>query len=177
MTYYCLPVPKPKQFSCWKLWWKNLHVWVCASMPVKLWFWLMKLSHRAVWFWRIRRQLLWKPTMSDTNGWGVFCQLAPMGGQLWTSPFIYKRPQGRSLPTNRFSVTRRFALQFGFVSLTGSLHLLPFLLLAIEQSGWAICINWMLLSAKCCVWSSGPQILWNGTRLGMIFCIIGMGRQ
>ena len=55
--------------------------------------------------------------------------------QLWTSPFIYKRPQGRSLPTNRFSVTRRFALQFGFVSLTGSLHLLPFLLLAIEQSG------------------------------------------
>ena len=37
-------------------------------------------------------------------------------------------------------------VQFGFVSLTGSLHLLPFLLLAIEQSGWANCTNWMLFS-------------------------------
>ena len=38
MTYYCLPVPNLKPFSCWKLWWKNLHMSVCVSMLVKLFF-------------------------------------------------------------------------------------------------------------------------------------------
>ena len=103
------------------------------------------------------------------------------GGQ-WNVNFGHhssftSRLKGIYLPTNRFSVTRRFVSQFGFDSLTGSLHRLPFLLLAIEQSGCVTCTNWMLFIAKCYVWSSGRQISWNGTHLGMIFCIIGMERQ
>ena len=73
--------------------------------------------------------------MLDTNGWGVYREVGPMEGPLWTPIIIYRPPQGHSLPTNRFSVTRRSVLQFDFVSLTGSLRRLPFLLLAIEQSG------------------------------------------
>ncbi len=57
MTYYCLPVPNLKQFSCWKLWWKNLHVWVCASMPVKLWFRPTKLSCGCSWVMILQRLL------------------------------------------------------------------------------------------------------------------------
>ena len=61
-----------------------------------------------------------------TNGWAAFCQLGPMDGQFWTRLIMYRPPQGQSLPINRFSVTRRFVSQCDFVSLTGSLHRLPF---------------------------------------------------
>lgn len=30
-----------------------------------------------------------KAMMLDTNGWGVFCQFAPLEGQLWTPPISY----------------------------------------------------------------------------------------
>ena len=56
----------------------------------------------------------------------------------------------------------------------GSLHRLPFLLLAIKQTGWVIDANWTLFIGKCYAWSSGRQISWNGRLLGMTFCIIGM---
>ena len=35
-----------KQLSCRKIWWTNLQMWVCVTMPVTLGFGLMKLSRR-----------------------------------------------------------------------------------------------------------------------------------
>ena len=66
--------------------------------------------------------------------WAVFCQLPPMGSQLWPSLMIFKPPKGRCLPTNSISVTRGFVSKSDFVVLTGALPLLSSLLLAVELS-------------------------------------------
>ena len=42
------------------------------------------------------------------------------------------------------------------------------LALAIEQSGWSTWTSWTLSVAKSCVWSSGREISWNETRLGIM---------
>ena len=57
----------------------------------------MKSSHRNVWFSQTRKQCSWMATISGTNGWGVFCQPAPMGSQLWTTltTFTTRRPLPR----------------------------------------------------------------------------------
>ena len=145
MTYYCLPVPNLKQFSCWNL---------CGFD---------------------QRSSATEVFDFDESGGNcperercLGCILTKDAGRstLDITDIIYTPLQGRSLPTNRFSVTRMFVSQFGFISWTGSLYLLPFLLLAIEQSGWPTCTNWTLFSLNAGVWSSGRQISWNGTRLG-----------
>lgn len=57
--------------------------------------------------------ILTYPEAIVVKGWGIFCPLVPLEGQLWTSIIAYRQPQGRSLPTNSFSVIERFVLQFG----------------------------------------------------------------
>ena len=64
---------------------------------------------------------------------GCILSAGPMEGHLWTWLIIYGPPKGHPLPSNKFSVTERFVSHF--VSLTGSLHRLPFWHVAIEQSG------------------------------------------
>ena len=102
--------------------------------------------------------------MLDTNGWGISPAGANGGSTLDITSHI-QAASGRSLPTNRLWMTRRFFSQFDFVSLTGSLHLLPFFLLAIEQCRWATYTKWTWFLAKSYAWSSGRQISWNGRHL------------
>ena len=71
------------------------------------------------------------------------------------------RPFKRSLVPNKLG-DKKVALAIFLFFFEQAITPVCFLSLAIEQSGRAACTNW-----KCCVRSSGHQILLNGMHLGI----------